>query len=60
MATKILLTDAKITGCRIALPLVDEVYSVFVEMQGSRASWSAVSAVEYIRRTRTELDLGDK
>lgn len=58
-ATKILLTDAKVTGCRVVLPLVDEVYSGFLEMQDSHASQSAASAVECIRRTRTELFLGD-
>lgn len=55
-AAKILLIDAKDTGCRIVLPLVDEVYSVFVGMQGSCASRNAVSAIEYIRRTREELN----
>lgn len=55
-AAKILLADAKDTGCRAMLPLLDEVYSVFVDMQNSHASRNAISAVEYIHRTRTELD----
>lgn len=54
-ATMILIADAKDSGSRVILPLVDEVCSVFVDMQRSGVSRIAVSVVEQISRARAEL-----
>lgn len=53
-AVTILTTLGKRGGCEVDMPLIDEVYSVFLEMQRSGVSRIAAFAIDQISRLRMQ------